>query len=55
MIIETAANQFFQVRPAHVDHAWIGFQVKRTKEGFAPKAKAREILVRKAGSKIIQN
>ena len=55
MIIETSSNQFFDVKPADgIDHAWLGVEVKRVKGGYAPKAKARPILVRKAGSKVIE-
>ena len=54
-IIETLAGQFFQVRDAGagLDHVWLGIEVKRVKGGFAAKAKAREILVRKAGTRVI--
>ena len=56
MIVETSSNQFFDVKPADgSDHAWLGVEVKRVKGGgYAPKAKARPILVRKAGSKVIE-
>lgn len=56
MIIETSDNRFFQVRETNepgLSHVWLGTAVKRTKSGFVPKAKAREILVRKAGSRVI--
>jgi hypothetical protein len=34
MIIETSGNQLYRVRPAEgIDHAWIGIEVKKTKEG----------------------
>lgn len=53
-IVETLANQLFQVRDLpDVDHVWMGIEVKRVKGGFAPKAKAREILVRKLGCRVI--
>jgi hypothetical protein len=54
MIVETSSNQLFDVRPADgIDHAWIGTEVKRVKGGgYAPKANARPILVRKAGSRV---
>jgi hypothetical protein len=55
MIVETSSNQLYRVEPAEgIDHAWIGVEVKRAKGGgYTPKAKARPILVRKAGSKMI--
>ena len=55
MIIETSANLFYQVRDAGPDlsHCWMGLPVKRTKAGFVPKANAREMLVRKAGCKVV--
>ena len=55
MIVETSANQLFRVRPAGagLDHVWVGTQVKRSARGFVPKAKARDILVRKEGCRIV--
>jgi hypothetical protein len=56
MIIETSAGQRFSVRAASgIDHAWIGVEVKSVKGQWVPKAKAREILVRKAATKVIEN
>jgi hypothetical protein len=57
MIVETSSNQLFDERPADgIDHAWIGTEVKRVKGGgYAPKANARPILVRKAGSRVIDS
>ena len=56
MIIETSANQFFKVRetgdPA-LSHGWYGIEVKRVKGEYVPKANAREILVRKAFTRIV--
>ncbi len=54
MIIETSDNRLFSVREtgdADLAHVWIGIEVKRN---GTPKAKAREILIRKAGSKIVR-
>jgi hypothetical protein len=55
MIVETSSNQLFDVKPADgIDHAWLGVEVKRVKGGgYVPKADARPMLVRKAGSKVI--
>jgi hypothetical protein len=54
-IIETSSNQFFRVREAAgIDHAWIGIEVKRVKGEWVPKAKAREILVRKAATRAVE-
>ena len=56
MIIETAAGQTFLVREtndANLAHVWHGVAVKRAKGGWAPKAKAREMLVRKEGTRQI--
>ena len=61
-IIETSSNQFFRVWPADgpgfsdrvIDHAWLGVAVKRVKGAWVDKAKARTILVRKAGSRIVE-
>ena len=57
MIIETSANQFFRVTE-HDDpalaHVYCGVAVKRVRGVWVKKANAREILVGKAGSKIIE-
>lgn len=56
MIIETTGNQFFQVRETNdpdLAHVWYGIAVKRTKAGFVPKAKAREMLVRKDATRVV--
>jgi hypothetical protein len=56
LIAETTCGRLFAVRDtgspdlSHVQH---GIEVKRTKGGFAPKSKTRQILVRKAGSRLI--
>lgn len=69
MIIQTSAGQLFQVRETGLDHAWIGTEVKRSfamncgdgpdygkrRAVYEPKAKAREILVRKAATTIVQH
>lgn len=52
-IVETLAGQLFRVRPADVDHCYLGTEVKRVKGGFAPKKSAREILVRKLGTRVV--
>ena len=56
-IIETSAGQLYQVRP-HADpdlsHVWLGVAVKRASGDFVPKANAREILVRKAQTRIVR-
>lgn len=58
-IVETSAGQFFQVREgdtADLNHVWHGLAVKKAKGGtFAAKANAREILVRKVGSRVVAN
>lgn len=55
MVIETSANQFYRVRPcSDCDHVWLGIEQKRVKGVFVPKAKAREILVRKAATRIVE-
>jgi hypothetical protein len=56
VIIETSSNQLYSVREtgdANLAHVWIGIEVKRSGGTFVPKAKAREMLVRKAASRII--
>ncbi|MGV7034886.1 hypothetical protein [Methylobacterium symbioticum] len=55
-VVETLANQFFQVRDAgrpELDHVFLGVEVKRSKGAFVPKAKAREIAVRKLGTRVV--
>jgi hypothetical protein len=53
-IIETTAGQQFRVRDAgsaDLAHAWLGIEInKRTQQ---PKKNAREILVRRAGARLI--
>jgi len=56
-IIETNAGQTFcviETGNADTAHVWLGVEVKRTRAGWATKAKAREILVRKAGCRVIE-
>lgn len=52
MIVETLANQFFAVKPSHVEHCYDAIEVKRVKDGWTPKANARPILLRKEGCKL---
>lgn len=57
MIIETSDNRLFSVRDTgdvDLQHVWWGIEVKRAKGGFAPKAKARQTLVRKEATRLIQ-
>ena len=57
MIIETSSNHLYRVREtgdANLAHVWFGIPVKRTKAGFVPKAKARETLIRKEGSRVVE-
>ncbi|KQP81109.1 hypothetical protein ASF60_22325 [Methylobacterium sp. Leaf113] len=57
MIIETLANQFFRVRETgdpSAAHVWLGIEVKRVRGAYVPKAKAREILVRKLGTRMVE-
>lgn len=56
MIVETLANEFYNVTEtnnANLAHVWFGIAVKKTKAGFVPKAKAKQILVRKEGCKVV--
>jgi hypothetical protein len=57
MIIETTANEFYQVIETgnpDLAHVWFGQRVKRVAGEFVPVKKIRKELVRKLGSKIIQ-
>ena len=57
MIIETTCNHLYSVRETgnpSLAHVWLGIEVKRSKGGFVPKARAREEFVRKEGSRIIE-
>lgn len=57
MIIETSCNNFYQVRETNNEnlaHVWFGVAVKRVKGEWVPKAKARQELVRKEDSRIVQ-
>ena len=56
MIIETSANQFYEVFEAvepELSHVWKGQRVKRTAQGFVPVKKLRTELVRKLGSRVV--
>ena len=66
MVIETSCNQFYRVREtgdASLAHVWYGVAVKRVRCGkratasfdYIPKANAREIMVRKAGSRVMES
>ena len=59
-VVRDTAGRLFRVRPSIVpgfpnahDHLWLGLPVKRSKGGFVPKAKAVEVLVRKAGCEVV--
>ena len=58
MIIETSDNRLFLVtenKAPELSHVWLGLAVKRIKGGFTLRAKAKPLLVRKAGSQIIDS
>ncbi len=55
-IIEDTANRLWMVRDtnsADLAHVWFGVEAKRAKGGFSPKAKAREILVRREATRLV--
>jgi hypothetical protein len=57
MIIETTCNHLYRVREtgdANLAHVWFGIEVKRVKGAYVPKAKARETLVRKEASRLVE-
>lgn len=57
MIIETTNNRFYRVEETNqegLDHVWFGFEVKRTRDGFARKVRARRTLVRKEASRVVE-
>jgi hypothetical protein len=56
-IIEDTSNRFWAVWPTNnenLDHVYYGISVKKIKNGFSPKAKARPMLVRKECTKIVR-
>lgn len=55
-IIEDNAGSFYSVRDAGpgLEHVYIGIPVKRTAAGFVPKAGARERLVRRLLTRVVQ-
>lgn len=58
MIIETSDNRLFLVteyKAPELSHVWAAVPVKRIKGGFTLRAKAKPLLVRKAGSQIIDS
>lgn len=57
MIIETSANQFFRVtdhNAPELAHVYCGVAVKKVRGVWVDKANAREVLVRKATTKVIE-
>ena len=55
--VETTDNRIYFVRDADssdLAHVWLGLEVKRIRGGFAVKKNAREVMVRKAGARILQ-
>lgn len=55
-IIETSDNRIFSVRETgdpELAHVWFGYEVKRLKGEYVRRKRAPEILVRKAGCKIV--
>ena len=57
-IIEDSANTLWAVWPtgdADLAHVWFGYRVKKTKAGFVPVAKARQVLVRREATRLVAN
>ena len=57
MIIETAANQFYRVTEtsdAALAHVYLGVAVKKVRGVWVNKANAREELVRKAATRVVE-
>lgn len=57
MIIRTSANQLFRVTEtgdAALAHVWRGIEVKAVRGAYEAKKNARNILVRKAGSVVVE-
>jgi len=56
MIIETTDNRLYRIirELADIPQCWLGIEVKRTKAGYVPKAKARPGLVRKEASRVVE-
>ena len=56
MVVETSSNQFFsvaEIATPGLEHVWLGIEVKKVKGEYVPKAKARPILVRKYGCRVV--
>lgn len=53
-IIEDSGNRFWRITADFSDHAWTGVPVKRINGGWADKAGAREQLVRKAATRVVE-
>ncbi len=53
--MSSTATRLFAVRAAGagLDHCYLGIEVKRTKAGFVPRAKARETLIRRAATRVV--
>jgi hypothetical protein len=57
MIIETSANQFYRVVEnlnSQLSHCWDAVAVKKVRGEWVDKAKARVVLVRKIGCRVVQ-
>lgn len=58
MIIQTSDNRFYRVTEntdPDLSHVWNGVEVKRARGVFVDKKSAREMLVRKAASQVIED
>ncbi len=58
MVIETSDNRFYRVtETGNVDlqHVWFGVAVKRVAGQWVEKAKARQELVRKAATRVVES
>lgn len=57
MVIETSCNRFYRVTETgnpDLAHVWMGVEVKRVRGQFVDKKNARQELVRKAATRIVE-
>ena len=53
-IVEASCGTLYRITADNLPQAWVGIAVKKVKGGYADKAGARPILVRKAMSRIVE-
>jgi hypothetical protein len=53
LIVEDSNNQRWRITGDHTPAAWIGYQVKLVRGEWLAKARAKQVLVRKVGCRVV--